>query len=132
MSEILFRAQKESDDEWVYGNLILDKYSSEFGIIESNYCGDEILRDIIIPVKKETICQLVKKNKDGINIFTKDVVEIPYQTMQGSTRKCLLDWNDHCSTFLLFEEHGMTHTLYDECLIIGNIIDNPSLFIFEK
>ena len=128
--EIKFRAKNDSN-EWVFGNLIMDNCDLEYGIITHNYYGDETLRDIIIPVKKETICQFVRKNEKGIDIYENDVVKTPFQCMNSSHRICVVSWENHCSEFLLFEKNGMTHHIFPECELLGNIFDNVEFVDFQ-
>lgn len=139
MREILFRAKRIDNGEWVYGNFI---YSDD---------ADEEYRSIIIPVNKsdmytdtddkdigfetwykvnpETLCQYTGlKDKNGNRIWENDIVRIENSMDEGIG-------NIEFYGGMWYVDGKPSNSLYDimeyddiaEIEVIGNIFANPEM-----
>lgn len=77
--EILFKAKRKDNKEWVYGDLIDGKFffdkSSDY--YDAPYYDDElgVIDGRLIEVISETVCQYTNlKDKNGKKIFENDIV----------------------------------------------------------
>lgn len=126
--EILFRGQRKSDREWIYGNLL----RTDDGIfIIQNHVPYHLLAKY--EVLKETVCQYTGlTDKNGRKIFENNIVSAPFIVYAGKKRErkgvvefvngaFSVNWNDS-------EEYGKNFVGYvNDIEIIGNIFDNPEL-----
>lgn len=110
--EILFKAKRKDNNEWVYGwihrglvgntGYLIEKYDSKS-----------------IEVIPETICQytgLVDKN--GVKIFENDIVKARYEENNG-----YIKWNSNNASFQIKGIPSHTLKRADELEVIGNIFD---------
>lgn len=139
MREILFKAKREDNGEWVEGNLVHCKASvgkSELCLI---VCGAEWLDN---PkwfnlcnehyVDTETVCQYTGlKDSNGNKVWENDVIKIdkPHHTgvymvkwVEGGFQYANLNEN-YSFCFDDTEQYMDTNN----CEVIGNIFDNPEL-----
>lgn len=133
MREILFRAKRIDNGEWVYGDLINEPYGM---VIQ--YCEDEIKdkgncaktankKRVKATVDPETVCQYAGlTDKNGRKIFDGDVCEFSAygENYKGDVRFIkgnFTIWCGKCAPFLddALEKHS--------AVVIGNIFDNPEL-----
>lgn len=141
MREILFRAKRIDNGEWVEGDLRRGGYfnnDSETYIMKSDYALHNI------PVDPETVCQFTGlTDKNGVKIFEGDVVE----TRDSRKHKiyigecCPNVWKNWCEDHLVKKEmpiiavYAKTLRFGNEvfvpidnvCEVIGNSFDNPEL-----
>ena len=125
MREILFRAKRTDNGEWVYGDFV----SNGFGICHTEYLneyGD--VGDIYHQVMPTTISQFTGLiDKNGRQIFEGDIVRY----MQNNTM--VVVWNNESAAFV--GAYSAINFNYCATLInghmylevIGNIYDNPEL-----
>ena len=136
MREILFRAKRLDNGEWVEGDLRHGGYAnndSETYIMKSDYALHNI------PVDPETVCQFTGLNDmDGVKIFEGDVVKATVLENSGfGTRRYTEDYiikyhEKYCYFYLSRERNnllfdgnwGYAVTSFE---VIGNIFDNPEL-----
>lgn len=137
MNKILFRG-KDSDDVWcigfycVFNNIEHRIYT---GYAETD-CGDYYPDYYtIIPETVGQYTGLIDKN--GVRIFEKDVISIPYKDMSGfiEYEKALVFWDNEraawCVKFMdnefLYLNDVVDHYSAIDIEVVDNIIDNEEL-----
>ncbi len=133
MREILFRAKKEFDGEWVYGNYCAAEYLTSEGtehlIIEAPRNG------VSAKIIAETVGQYIGvEDKNGKKVFEGDILR--YTPRPKCTIYYKVIWNQEWSRFALMQWSTYKYHLYEWaqhetikycCEVIGNIHDNPDL-----
>lgn len=131
MREILFKAQKLYNNEWVEGNLVIDNCGIphivkncffEYGhhFTYNNYTDKSDL------FKRKTICQYTGlTDKNGNKIWENDIVAIP-----GEDERFLVEWGIEQAAFVI--ESDTLQCDFDnyrgtDLEVIGNVFDNPDL-----
>lgn len=128
MREILFKAKRIDNGEWVEGSLLqTTAVSLKSFIVESScYTFDKWDWNECVQVDTDTICQytgLIDKN--GNKIWENDIVEIPTEDeyfhlkWEEDTARFVMSSNSFIVTFDNYWSH--------EVEVIGNIFDNPEL-----
>ena len=132
MREILFKAKRIDNGEWVQGYL--------YGIWEKKYILWGMTNDVpnMIEVDPTTICQCTGlKDKNGKLIWENDVVGFwdTYSTENGQAEMdCIgkVVWDDETISFQVTNRlSAESYEVLDECSVIGNIFDNPELLESE-
>lgn len=141
MREILFRAKRVDNEEWMEGSLItLDADRGYYFIVEPYFSASTLpIRDLIYDhthlVFPETICQYTGlTDKNGNKIWENDVVRSTIIT-ERKAKVVYGDFNCKCCHGLYgwtFEPIGGYSEICDiretETIeVIGNIFDNPEL-----
>ena len=130
--EILFKAKRKDNGEWVEGNLITNERNENQKYI--GYIFDErngIIEDFdLIEVIPDTVCQYTGlTDKNGKRIWENDILELPDE---DGYFKC--EWEEDTARFVLNGE-GLTVDFDNywsyEVEVIGNIFYNPDLFEVE-
>ncbi len=100
--EILFKAKRKDNNEWIEGNLVYIKCDNKYYIIpfSTNVYNENKFGDIkeldIVEVIPETVCQYTGLNdKNGKKIFENDIVK-------GIDYKFIVKWNKNRMAFELF------------------------------
>lgn len=130
MREILFKAKRIDNGEWVEGNYITDEQDKKkayigyiFGVI------NEMIEDFdIAEVIPETLCQYTGlKDKNGNRVWENDIVRIENSIDEGIG-------NVEFYGGMWYVDGEPNNNLYDileyddgEVEVIGNIFDNPEL-----
>lgn len=130
MREILFKAKRIDNGEWVEGNYITDEQDKKkayigyiFGVI------NEMIEDFdIAEVIPETLCQYTGlKDKNGNRVWENDIVRIENSMDEGIG-------NVEFYGGMWYVDGEPNNNLYDileyddgEVEVIGNIFDNPEL-----
>ena len=120
--EILFRAKRIEDAEWVYGYYV--KQVDAFGAVHRIYhsASDPDDSNAVYEVQKNTVCEYTGlTDKNGNKIFDGDIVISPHGTMG------YVEWqNGECAYLvnILNDLQTMDEFEYE---VIGNIYDNPKL-----
>ena len=121
MREILFRGKTINSGEWVYGNLIQDKYIvGDIIDWEEDYFNTEWWAAVI----PETVGQYTGiEDANGKKIFEGDILEI-YMQHYKQTKPYVIDdihefYSDYYQTDMYYAITNLK--------VIGNIHDNPEL-----
>ena len=129
--EILFRAKRIDNGEWVYGNYAFtDTFGGKHWIFQNKAFDKE--------VEKNTICQYTGlTDKNGNKIWENDILEWEYNNVPSDYYECV--WlEDECAFafrhFRYKEHYENPVDCHDECYtgcfsmkVISNIFDNPEL-----
>lgn len=133
MREILFKAKRKDNGEWVEGNLITNERNENQKYI--GYIFDErngVIEDFdLVEVIPDTLCQYTGlTDKNGQKIWENDICEMVYD---GKIHIYVVVWD---KTELDFkgtngkENYGRNFEYLgccEEIVVIGNIFDNPEL-----
>lgn len=140
LREIIFRGKQLTNNEWIYGNLIITKDNKYFITKERDSAETFCFGASCIEVNSETVGQFIGlKDKNGTRIFEGDIVKF----------ECDLDGDGEISTELIeiyydktiasFLGHSnqqkelpVTLDYLDECEVVGNMYDNPELMENEE
>ncbi len=127
MREILFRAKRIDNGEWIEGLPSCD--------INGNLTEFEVYRGFanceIADVDSETVCQWTGlTDKNNRKIFEGDICKIHSGPIDEEDGCFSVEWNERDARFALYSE-GLTVDFGNyhghECEVIGNIFDNPDL-----
>ncbi len=148
MREILFKAKRIDNGEWIEGNLVFlfPKKVHEAFIIPIKF-GNAFMQlregDLGFrywyKVDKETLCQFTGLcDKNGNKIWENDIFQCTDETMV--TQKDLIEYNETHASFVRLrntEKLGLQYLWIDEATcnhgeVVGNIFDNPELLQEES
>lgn len=128
MREILFRAKRIDNGEWVEGQyaFILNPLTESGEPIKHLICnGTNIFNDEIDP---ETLCQYTGlKDKNGNRIWENDIIKHEISDTIGTVKWYQEDYVGWCVDDTIIDEQQFTDEMWNECEVIGNIFDNPEL-----
>lgn len=133
MREILFKAKRKDNGEWVEGYYRADPDLDMHYICGWNYYPSEngLEREPFeYEINPETLCQYIGlKDKNGKKIWENDIVEIA-----SEDGYFLCEWDDDTARYNLNGD-GLTVDFDNywsyEVEIVGNIFDNPELLEVE-
>lgn len=135
MREILFRAKRLDNGEWVEG-FLFETEENSYIAYNKQFDDDLFLspQNIFIPIDKATICQYTGlTDKNGNKIWENDVIGYwdTYSTENGlAEADCIgkVFWDDETLSFQVTERlSAESYEVMDECSVIGNIFDNADL-----
>lgn len=127
MREILFKAKRTNNGEWVEGSLIV------YHDGDSYICCDCDEPDTLnkYKVDPETVCQYTGlTDRNGQKIWENDICIIHSSNIDEEDGYFTVEWDDDGARIVL---NGNSLTVdFDnfyghECEVIGNIFDNPDL-----
>lgn len=119
--EILFKAKRIDNGEWVEGNLFVDDKGEKYEILVG-YINYRIAWE----VDPQTTCQYTGlTDKNGNKIWENDVVKgkIHFTTGYKMAKGCI---KYYINAFKLMIEHNDKEIPFS-CEVIGNVFDNPEL-----
>lgn len=133
--EILFRAKRLDNGEWVDGNLITNEKNESKKYI--GYIFDEqngVIEDFdIVEVIPSTICQYTGlTNELGEEFWENDIVQSGYYygVIKYEDDAFIIKWNTKGSEFL---RHDLAYWTYlCNARVVGNVFDNPELLEEEN
>lgn len=143
MREILFKAKRIDNGEWVKGYYTECKGKTFIGLDIS--IGIDIFEVFCTPVIRwlevdpETLCQFTGLcDKNGNKIWENDTFQCTDETMV--TQKDLIEYNETHASFVRLrntEKLGLQYLWIDEATcnhgeVVGNIFDNPELLQEES
>ena len=129
----LFKAKRADNGEWVTGYYTKSIVNgSVFGYIRESIFGTDI------KIMLNTLCQYTGlKDKNGNLIWENDIVGFwdAYSTENGHAEMdCMgkVVWDDETISFQVTNRLSAdSYEVLDECIVIGNIFDNPELLESE-
>ena len=132
MREILFRAKRLYDGEWIEGLLCKKKYNRNKLFI--SYFPNEDDEEECFAVDPETVGQFTGlTDKNGVKIFEGDIVstdiERPYLIVGFRDGCFMFNCNDGGEDYydIMLPILNKPQTQYKYGEVIGNIFDNPEL-----
>ena len=135
MREILFRAKRIDNGEWVEGFLFLVSYDGcpvwcigNIPLSANDY--SEIMGENVdwFSVDEEAICQYIGRNdKNGKRIWENDIVKHEQSDTIGTVKWYQEDYVGWCVDDVMIDEQQFTDEMWNECEVIGNIFDNKEL-----
>lgn len=144
MREILFRGKRVDNGEWVYGNLIEDKWGDDNGNTIYAILQDRVAPEIAelwtpVRVAPETVGQYTGlKDKNGTKIFEGDICKTCFESYTHSWEEVGVV-TEFCGAYGIESADGkhfrafINETVYTRsCEVIGKIHDNPELLKEDK
>ena len=134
--EILFKAKRKNwrelsqEEWWVEGNFSTDEKDDQkaysgylFGVV------DGVVEDFdIVEINPETLCQYTGlTDKNGKRIWENDIVEHEISSVLGAVEWYAEDYVGWWVNDEYLGKQQFTDEMWDECVVIGNIFDNPEL-----
>lgn len=133
MREILFKAKRIDNGEWVEGSLIFDELDKQYRIvINLEYSTGTFINTGNAPrVDTDTICQYTGlKDKNGCKIWEGDILIAidPYYPNEKFYLKYDKEVISFIGIYIGFEKlFHVNKELLENCEVIGNIFDNKEL-----
>ena len=130
MREILFKAKKMGNGEWVEGDLSYIVHDKKRMYVFPAGGLDSADRYEVYP---ETLCQYTGlKDKNGKRIWENDIVSFIdcSSTESGYVEhNCVgrVAWDCECASFRVSGTLSAEAWVLQDCVVIGNIFDNPEL-----
>ena len=126
MREIIFKAKRKDNGEWVEGLLWKKKYDSNKIFISCFPDKDD--NEEVFVVEPDTICQYTGlTDKNGRKIWENDIVVIPVENGYF-----LVEWSDTEARWQMNNEEDAFIVDFDnywsyQVEVIGNVFDNSEL-----
>ena len=131
MREILFRAKRIDNGNWVEGDLRQDRYLKTDYISGWDYYATEggLEREPFeYEIEPETLCQYTGMvDRNGKRIWENDIVKHEVSDTIGTVKWYQEDYVGWCVDDIVIDEQQFTDEMWNECEVIGNIFDNPEL-----
>ena len=144
MREILFRAKRTDNGEWIVGCLLVDYITGQYflhalgnSVNESSKIGEEgYLRFVAFEIDPSTLCQYTgMKDKNGNRIWENDIVRCNRREKEAKYKvvwdKTYVDFRieklNGLGIMPICIEEGNTPVFGRHYECIGNIFDNPEL-----
>ena len=136
MREILFRAKRIDNGEWVEGYYGIKGKGTD---IENHYIMVPTFQSSVgnydymcyftdVHIDPETICQYTGlKDKNGKRIWENDIVKHDVSDTIGTVKWYQEDYVGWCVDDIVIDEQQFTDEMWSECEIVGNVFDNPEL-----
>ena len=140
MREILFKAKRKDNSEWVEGNLITNERNENQKYI--GYIFDErngVIEDFdIVEVVPDTLCQYTGlKDKNGKKIWENDIIKTSQYGVDNGDGRNFAGFDIFSISFsegsfcLMNKWRRFNLRLQRDMEVIGNIFDNPELLEVE-
>ena len=138
MREILFRAKRVDNGEWVEGHLFDDGFSKPKHyfvgrIVVEPYIGTadddwNITGIDFCEIDPETLCQFIGIcDKNGNRIWENDIVKHEISDTIGTVKWYEEDYVGWFVDDVQIDEQQFTVEMWSECEVIGNVFDDKNL-----
>ena len=137
MREILFKAKRIDNGEWVQGYLFDDGFENGRmfvgGLVIEEYhgtaCDDWNITGIdFYDVDPSTICQYTGlKDRNGKLIWENDVVKHDFGKDQIGVQLAIVKYDSKYACYQIKPIYDWMYCDKSDCEVIGNIFDNPEL-----
>lgn len=129
MREILFKAKRIDNGEWIEGNHV---YLENAHYIVPLYIEwnetEQRESPMFIRVDRKTLCQYTELEDENKNrIWENDIVKHETSDTVGTVKWYQEDYVGWCVDDVVIDEQQFTDEMWNECEVIGNIFDNPEL-----
>ena len=132
MREILFRAKRKNNGEWVegsyhhqtdyYGDLCDTHYIINGNVTDTEGYGEHY------EIDPETLCQFTGMvDKNGRRIWENDIIKHEISDTIGVVKWYHEDYVGWYVDDVVVDEQQFTDEMWNECEVIGNIFDQPEL-----
>lgn len=126
MRDILFRAKRTDNREWVYGNYAFcDCYTNQKHYIFQN-------KPLEYAVDESTLCQYTGlTDKNGLKIWENDIVKRTDLHRVGEPSIGIIEYDIENTAFVIHwidnPKYSPTYPWKDRIAVVGNIFDTPKL-----
>ncbi len=131
MREILFRAKRIDNGEWVEGYYLkttLGKDIEPSDVIFVPFKINRFGQWGWIKVLPETLCQFTGMvDKNGRRIWENDIIKHEISDTIGVVKWYQEDYVGWCVDDIVIDEQQFTDEMWNECEVIGNVFGNPEL-----
>ena len=128
MREILFKAKRIDNGEWIYGNLL---QTDDDGVcIIQNYVPHHLLKQY--EINPDTICQYTGlTDKNGQKIWENDIVRRTDLHLTEQPSVGIVEYDVENTAFVIHwidvVNYSPTYPWKDKIEVIDNVFDNPEL-----
>lgn len=131
MREILFRAKRIDNGEWVEGYYLKTTLGKDIEPSDVIFVPFKINRSGQwgwIKVLPETLCQFTGMvDKNGRRIWENDIIKHEISDTIGVVKWYQEDYVGWCVDDIVIGEQQFTDEMWNECEVIGNVFGNPEL-----
>ena len=135
MREILFRAKRKDDGEWVSGYYVYDYAHNAHFIFKNQLVCPNCINDRRIDysvcdyeIDPDTLCQYTGMvDKNGRRIWENDIIKHEISDTIGVVKWYHEDYVGWYVDDVVVDEQQFTDEMWNECEVIGNIFDHPEL-----
>lgn len=136
MREILFKAKRKDNDEWIYGYPMRHPQAVQVGPYEPYW-------DMFVPpadpddtggvfrIDPDTLCQYIGlKDENGNRIWENDICIIRDKSIDEEDGYFKVEYDEDAAQYILNGD-GLTVDFANvyamDCEVVGNMLDNPEL-----
>ena len=131
MREILFRAKRIDNGEWVEGYYLKTTLGKDIEPSDVIFVPFKINRSGQwgwIKVLPETLCQYTGMvDRNGRRIWENDIIKHEISDTIGVVKWYQEDYVGWCVDDIVIDEQQFTDEMWNECEVIGNVFGNPEL-----
>lgn len=136
MREILFRAKRIDNGEWVEGYYLKTTLGKDIEPSDVIFVPFKINRSGQwgwIKVLPETLCHFTGMvDTNGERIWENDIIKHEVSDTIGTVKWYAEDYVGWCVDDVVIDEQQFTVETWSECEVIGNVFDNTGLMEQEK